>query len=164
MAQRGSALLTGSLQCRHIACRGHQRLTIFALLMCFASFAGDIKHINITYDYISDNPNETPEQAEQMAIQMAKQKALEEHFGLDVVGVLFVIHKTFFHPDYTVGHGIAPCHTLRLAGLCKNCTYSRWGSTPRPEDKVILLQFVYMVNPFEMTVWRLRICYFFLLY
>lgn len=68
-------------------------LTIFALLMCFASFAGDIKHINITYDYISDNPNETPEQAEQMAIQMAKQKALEEHFGLDVVGITSTMQR-----------------------------------------------------------------------
>ena len=30
----------------------------------------------------------------------------------------------FFHPDYTVGHGIAPCHVaLRLAGL-RFCAYS----------------------------------------
>ena len=62
-------------------------LIIYTLLICLVSFAGDIKHISITYDYISDNPNETPEQAEQAAIQMAQQKALEEHFGLDVVGI-----------------------------------------------------------------------------
>lgn len=65
----------------------HISLIICALLICLVSLAGDIKHISITYEYISDNPNETPEQAEQTAIQMAQQKALEEHFGLDVVGI-----------------------------------------------------------------------------
>ena len=62
-------------------------LIISVLLICLMSFAGDIKHISITYEYISDNSNETPEQAEQSAIYNAKQKALEEHFGLDVVGI-----------------------------------------------------------------------------
>jgi hypothetical protein len=57
------------------------------------SLAGDIKHISITYEYISDNPNETPEQAEQTAIQMAQQKALEEHFGLDVVGITSTMQR-----------------------------------------------------------------------
>lgn len=68
-------------------------LIICALLICLVSFAGDIKHISITYDYISDNPNETPEQAEQTAIQMAQQKALEEHFGLDVVGITSTMQR-----------------------------------------------------------------------
>ena len=66
-------------------------LIICALLICLVSLAGDVKHISITYEYISDNPNETPEQAEQAAIQMAQQKALEEHFGLDVVGITSVM-------------------------------------------------------------------------
>jgi hypothetical protein len=57
------------------------------------SYSGDIKHVSITYDYISDNPNETPEQAEQTAIQMAQQKALEEHFGLDVVGITSTMQR-----------------------------------------------------------------------
>ena len=68
-------------------------LIICALLICLVSFAGDIKHISITYDYISDNPTETPEQAEQTAIQMAQQKALEEHFGLDVVGITSTMQR-----------------------------------------------------------------------
>ena len=68
-------------------------LIICALLICLVSFAGDIKHISITYDYISDNPNETPEQAERTAIQMAQQKALEEHFGLDVVGITSTMQR-----------------------------------------------------------------------
>ena len=66
---------------------------ICALLICLVSFAGDIKHISITYEYISDNPNETPEQAERTAIQMAQQKALEEHFGLDVVGITSTMQR-----------------------------------------------------------------------
>ena len=66
-------------------------LIICALLICLVSLAGDVKHISITYEYISDNPNETPEQAEQAAIQMAQQKALEEHLGLDVVGITSVM-------------------------------------------------------------------------
>lgn len=59
-----------------------------ALLVCLVSSAkGDIKHISATYEYISDNPNETPEQAEQSAFQNARKKAMEEHFGLDVIGI-----------------------------------------------------------------------------
>ena len=68
-------------------------LIICALLICLVSFAGDIKHISITYEYISDNPNETPEQAERTAIQMAQQKALEENFGLDVVGITSTMQR-----------------------------------------------------------------------
>lgn len=68
-------------------------LIIYTLLICLVSFAGDIKHISITYEYISDNPNETPEQAERTAIQMAQQKALEEHFGLDVVGITSTMQR-----------------------------------------------------------------------
>ena len=68
-------------------------LIICALLICLVSLAGDVKHISITYEYISDNPNETPEQAEQAAIQMAQQKALEEHFGLDVVGITSTMQR-----------------------------------------------------------------------
>ena len=68
-------------------------LIICALLICLVSLAGDIKHISITYEYISDNPNETPEQAERTAIQMAQQKALEEHFGLDVVGITSTMQR-----------------------------------------------------------------------
>lgn len=68
-------------------------LIICTLLICLMSFAGDIKHISITYEYISDNPNETPEQAERTAFQMAQQKALEEHFGLDVVGITSTMQR-----------------------------------------------------------------------
>ncbi|MBR6550842.1 MAG: DUF4384 domain-containing protein [Paludibacteraceae bacterium] len=69
-------------------------LIFSALLIGLVSFASDIKPISITYEYISDNPNETPEQAEQTAIQLAKQKALEENFGLDVVGITSTIQRS----------------------------------------------------------------------
>lgn len=68
-------------------------LIICALLICLVSLAGDIKHISITYEYTSDNPNESPEQAEQTALQLAKQKALEECFGLDVVGITSTMQR-----------------------------------------------------------------------
>lgn len=68
-------------------------LIIYTLLICLVSFAGNIKHISITYEYLSDNPNETPEQAERTAFQLAQQKALEEHFGLDVVGITSTMQR-----------------------------------------------------------------------
>ena len=58
------------------------------VLACLVSSAkDDIKHVSATYEYISDNENETPEQAERIALQQAKQYALEEEFGLDVLGM-----------------------------------------------------------------------------
>lgn len=58
------------------------------VLACLVSSAkGDIKHVSATYEYISDKANETPEQAEIVALQLAKQHALEEEFGLDVLGM-----------------------------------------------------------------------------
>ena len=45
--------------------------------------------------------------------------------------------RTFFHPDYTVGIGVAPIQRLRARGL-----YRRWGISPRPEDTV---QFSYTI-------------------
>ena len=61
----------------------------------------------IAYDFMGKSANyneflreidqcakgETPEQAEQTAIQMAQQKALEEHFGLDVVGITSTMQR-----------------------------------------------------------------------
>ena len=62
-------------------------------MICLVALAGDIKHISITYEYTSDNPNESPEQAEQTALHFAKQKALEEHFGMDVVGITSAMQR-----------------------------------------------------------------------
>lgn len=58
------------------------------MLLCSLSlFAGDIERVSATYEYISDNPNETPAQVETQAFERAKQKALEDKFGLDVSAV-----------------------------------------------------------------------------
>jgi len=65
----------------------HVLFSFVFLLVSITSFAGDVKHIRITYDYISEDPSESPDQAERNAIVCAKKKALEEHFGLDVVGM-----------------------------------------------------------------------------
>ena len=58
-----------------------------AILACSMLFAKDIERVGITYEYVSNNPNETPEQAERTAFEKAKQKALEDKFGLDVSSV-----------------------------------------------------------------------------
>lgn len=63
---------------------------VMAVAIAISSIFGQstkIKRISITYEYISDNPNESPEQAERVAIEQARQKALEENFGLDVLGM-----------------------------------------------------------------------------
>lgn len=63
---------------------------VMAVAIAISSIFGQstkIKRISITYEYISDNPSESPEQAERVAIEQARQKALEENFGLDVLGM-----------------------------------------------------------------------------
>ena len=59
------------------------------IVLSFATmmYGGDIVRVSATYEYTSNNPNETPEQAERTAIQKAREKALEEKFGLDVSSV-----------------------------------------------------------------------------
>ncbi|MBR0196042.1 MAG: DUF4384 domain-containing protein [Paludibacteraceae bacterium] len=68
-------------------------LSLLAVLPCFA--ANDIVRVSATYEYISDNPRETPEQAEKSAFDRAKQKALEDKFGVDVASVTntFVVNS-----------------------------------------------------------------------
>lgn len=60
--------------------------------LCLATFlicnaANDIVRVSATYEYVSNNPNETPAQAETKALEAARQKALEDKFGLDVTSV-----------------------------------------------------------------------------
>ena len=68
-------------------------LFIVFVFCSVALFAADIKTISRTFEYISDNPNETPEQAETTAKERAKLKAMEEHFGLDVSSVTSVLER-----------------------------------------------------------------------
>lgn len=60
-------------------------ISLLAVLPAFA--ANDIVRVSATYEYISDNPRETPEQAERTAFDRAKQKALGDKFGVDVASV-----------------------------------------------------------------------------
>ena len=60
-------------------------LTVLLALPMFA--ANDIVRVSATYEYVSDNPRETPEQAEKTAFERAKQKALGDKFGVDVASV-----------------------------------------------------------------------------
>ena len=54
------------------------------VLTCSISFAKDIERVSAIYEYISDDPNESPEEARRKAIERAREKALEEKFGIDV--------------------------------------------------------------------------------
>jgi hypothetical protein len=60
-------------------------ITWLAVLPCFA--AHDIVRVSATFEYISDNPRETPEQAERTAFDRARLKALGDKFGVDVASV-----------------------------------------------------------------------------
>jgi len=66
----------------------HMKTRIISLLwgitLTAALWAGNIERVSATYEYISNNPNETPAQAKATAFERARQKALEEKFGLDV--------------------------------------------------------------------------------
>lgn len=54
------------------------------VLTCSISLAKDIERVSATYEYISDNIDESPEEARRKAIERAREKALEEKFGIDV--------------------------------------------------------------------------------
>lgn len=60
-------------------------ISILWVVTCFA--ANDIVRVSATYEYVSNDPNETPNQAEKTALQRARQKALEDKFGTDVSAV-----------------------------------------------------------------------------
>ena len=63
-------------------------LTLLCLMMCLVSFAdNDIRHVSATYDYVSNDPNESRESALRTAFERAKIKALQDKFGLDVIGI-----------------------------------------------------------------------------
>lgn len=63
-------------------------ILLCAVLACLMSSAkGDIEHVSATYEYISDNANETPEQVEHIAFEYARRSAMQEHFGLDVMAI-----------------------------------------------------------------------------
>lgn len=56
---------------------------IVGLLLCGMAYSSDIERVSVTYEYLSNDPNETPAQAEKTALEKARQKALEDKFGLD---------------------------------------------------------------------------------
>ena len=82
-------------------------LLMCAILACSTLPARDIEQVSITYEYYSNDPNESPEQAEQTAIEKAKQKALEEKFGMDRYQLFNLLAKNgigtrkYFYPLVT---------------------------------------------------------------
>ncbi len=63
----------------------HRLLVVIALILTFSlSYANEIEKVSITFEYHSDNPNETSEQAVIKAIQRAKEKLLKDKYGEDI--------------------------------------------------------------------------------
>lgn len=71
-------------------------LILMVVLTCSISYGKGIERVSATYEYISDNPNETPEEAERMAFEKAREKALENQFGIDVnrINTTYISNKT----------------------------------------------------------------------
>ena len=67
-----------------------QRTLILILCSLFfiSSFAAKPTSVDITYNYLSNDRNESQAQAEQHAIERAKQRALENAFGVDVSSIV----------------------------------------------------------------------------
>ena len=61
--------------------------SLMVLLLSGLCTAGDIVRVSAVYEYVSNNPNESPDQAERHAFEAAKIQALEDKFGLDVTKV-----------------------------------------------------------------------------
>lgn len=117
-------------------------LLLCAVLACLMSSAkGDIKHVSATYEYISDNANETPEQAEMLAIQLAKQQALEEAFGVDVLGM-----TTSFQGNRMEEQNILS--TSDFMALTETAVRGEWIETIK--EKVI-------GTSFEKGFWRVKV-------
>ena len=83
-----------------------------AVLACSIIFAKDIERVSITYEYYSNNPNESPEQAERTAIEKAKQKALEDKYGVDVSS----INSTFISSRSDGESAQASTNTFSIGG------------------------------------------------
>lgn len=61
---------------------------ICLLIGLYGFAANDIVRVSATYEYISDNPNETAVQATTKAFEAARLKALENRFGIDASRVV----------------------------------------------------------------------------
>lgn len=63
-------------------------LSICLLVGLCGFAANDIMRVSATYEYISDNSDETPAQVEKKAFEAARLKAMENRFGIDASRVV----------------------------------------------------------------------------
>jgi len=122
---------------------------LFILLMANITafcMAGDIVRVSAIYEYVSNDPNETPTQAEANAFKAAKQKALEDRFGLDVSKITntLITNRTEGQVSksetnvFSVGETAVRgewIETLQEKVLEKNYTNSFWVVKVRVEGK-----------------------------
>lgn len=117
-------------------------LYIFVFILCAGCLcAGEIKTVSITYEYVSDNPNESPEQAETTAKERAKLKAMEEHFGLDVSSVNSILQRNKMEGKQTTS-------STDVFSLRETAVRGEWIETM--EEKVLS-------KTYEKGFWRVKI-------
>lgn len=108
-------------------------IIVLTLLTCSILFAKDnIERVSLTYEYRSDNPNESPEQAEYKALERAKQKALEDKFGVDVSS----INSTFLSSK---SNGENAVSTTNVFSIGSTAVKGVWIETI--EEKILVKQF-----------------------
>ena len=71
----------------------HPLLIILLLCAAMNIVAARTEHVRITYEYLSNDRNESQAQAEQHAFERAKQRALEEKFGVDVSSIVVTMES-----------------------------------------------------------------------
>lgn len=103
--------------------------------------AGDIVRVSATYEYVSNNPRETPEQALDIAFERARQQALIDRFGLDVSSV----SETLVH---NVSGGDGAVSTTDVFSVGGTAVRGEWLETEKEE---VLLQV------FEKGFWRVKV-------
>ena len=103
--------------------------------------AGDIVRVEATYEYVSNNPGETPQQALDIAFERARQQALIDRFGLDVSSVSETLVRN-------VSAGEQSVSSTDVFSLGGTSVRGEWIETEKEE---VLLQV------FENGFWRVRV-------
>ena len=111
-----------------------KRLFTFSLLVLLCAVCGmaekkaEIKRISAVYEYVSDSPSETAATAKKTAFERARQKAMEEHFGLDVSSVNATLQRSRTENGKADG-------TSSYFALSENSVHGEWIETL--EEKVL---------------------------
>ncbi|MGN0188705.1 MAG: DUF4384 domain-containing protein [Candidatus Cryptobacteroides sp.] len=116
-------------------------LLLIATALTMPLKAGDIVRVGATYEYVSNNPRETPEQALDIAFERARQQALIDRFGLDVSSVSETLVRNVTGGD----EAYSSTDVFSIGG---SAVRGEWIETEKEE---VLLQV------FENGFWRVKV-------